>query len=178
MATTKNDHPFLQEFKNFMRFLQSLWGILSGLSVFFPLSNVLAQAIPLGYGADESAGALDMLSPTLVTALTTVATLFVIMQTFRQREHMKRHKQKDTLHHQAWVSFGIGIAALLLYLAVNFSVYSVFYAPLNIWSGDPRRLIGDFLLLLFYGIFFSQLTRAFVLMGMIEYFGRTKQQPL
>ena len=83
--------------------------------------------------------------------------------------------QKYAMQRQAWISFGFGILALLLYLVINFGVYSAFYAPLDIWSGDLRRLIGDFLLLIFYGIFFSLLTRAFVLLGMVEYFGKTRK---
>lgn len=175
MNASQKEHPFLEEFTDFTKFLGSLWGTLAGISVFFPLSNVLLKAIPLGYIADDSSGALEFLSPALITTLVTVATLFIILQTFRQRHHLRTSKQKDAMQRQAWISFGVGILALLLYLMINFGVYSAFYAPLDIWSGDPRRLIGDFLLLIFYGIFFSLLTRAFVLLGMVEYFGNTRK---
>ncbi|MDP2766416.1 MAG: hypothetical protein Q8O41_03045, partial [Candidatus Methanoperedens sp.] len=40
------------------------------------------------------------------------------------------------------------------------------------WSGDPRRLIGDVILLLSYSTFFTLMTRAFMLLGMIEYYGK------
>ena len=45
---------------------------------------------------------------------------------------------------------------------------------LQINGGDPLRLIGDFLLLIFYGAFFALLTRAFMMLGMLEYFGKPK----
>jgi hypothetical protein len=45
-------------------FLGSLWGLLAGISVFFPLSNTLLGVIPMkAYGAD---GVFDQLSPALI----------------------------------------------------------------------------------------------------------------
>ena len=175
MNASPKEHPFLDEFSHFTRFWGSLWGILSGISVFFPLSNVLLKAIPLGYIADDSSGALEFLSPALITTLVTVATLFIIVQAFRQRHHLRTSKQKDAMQRQAWISFAFGILVLLLYLVTTSGCIQPSTRPLDIWSGAPRRLIGDFLLLIFYGIFFSLLTRAFVLLGMVEYFGKTRK---
>lgn len=175
MSTPTQGNAFLGEFKDFVKFLQSLWGVLAGISVFFPLSNVLLKVIPLGYMQDDPPGALEFLSPSLITTLATIVTLFVILQTFRQRNYLRTRKQKDAIQRQAWIAFGVGILGLLFYLVVYFGIYTIFYAPLGIWSGDPRRIIGDFLLLLSYGVFFSQLTRAFVLLGMEAYFGKVKK---
>lgn len=173
MSTKSQGKSFLEEFGTFLKFLQTLWGILAGVSTFFPLSNILVKAIPLGY-MQENSGSLEYFSPALITVLVTMATLFVILQTFGQRETLRTQKQQSALRHQAWVSFGLGILALISYLAVNFGIYGVFYAPFGIWSGDPLRLIGDVLLLLFYGAFFVLTTRAFVLLGMMEYFNQAK----
>lgn len=175
MSATNKEHPFLIEFRDFTKFLNSLWGILAGVSVFFPLSNVLLKIIPLGYIADEGPGALEFLSPKLITTLTTVAALFIILQTFHQRGTLRTRKQKNVLQHQGWISFGIGMVALLVYLVVAFGIYWILYEPLGIWSGDLLRVIGDILLLLSYGVFFAQLTRAFVLLGMLEYFSKAKK---
>jgi len=174
MNQTKANKGFIGEFQDFFKFLQSLWGILAGISVFFPLSNILLKAIPLGYMQDEPPGALEFLSPTLITTLVTISTLFIILQTFRQRNNLRTRRQQNSIQRQAWIAFGLGILALLLYLIVYFGIYTLFYAPLGIWGGDPRRLIGDILLLLFYGAFFSLFTRAFVLLGMIEYYSQAK----
>ena len=39
---------FLQELREFLAFLASLWGLLAAVSVFFPLSNLLTKVVPLG----------------------------------------------------------------------------------------------------------------------------------
>ena len=175
MSADNQGNRFLAEFRDFVKFLQSLWGILAGVSVFFPLSNILLKVIPLASMQDDPPGALEFLSPALITTLATVATLFIVLQTFRRREELRTRRQQNVTEHQTWIAFGLGIVSLLFYLSINFGIYSILYAPFGIWSGDPRRLIGDFLLLIFYGIFFSQITRAFVLLGMVEYFGRMEK---
>ncbi len=44
--------PFLEELRDFLAFLRSLWGLLAGISVLFPLSNVLFSVIPLEGGGN------------------------------------------------------------------------------------------------------------------------------
>jgi len=162
---------FLKEFKEFIFFLQGLWGILTGISVFFPLSNVLSKVIPLGDFYDEppGSGAFQYFSPEMVTAIATLITVFVILSTFIRRYEFEAQK-KSQIHGQAWLSFAIGLLSLILYLVLNFGIYELFYGPLEIWGGDPRRLIGDIMLLLSYSAFFVLMTRAFMLLGLIEYF--------
>lgn len=167
-------HSFLGEFSEFVKFLQTLWGILAGISVLFPLSNVLLKLIPMGNIYDDPPGGLSYLTPALITTLATVATLFVILVTFRQRRDLRTRAQRDAVQRQAWIAFGGGFLALLLYFIVYFGIYPAFYAPLQINGGDPLRLIGDFLLLVFYGAFFALITRAFMLLGMLEYFGKPR----
>ena len=174
MSPDAAHNPFIDEFTDFVKFLQTLWGILAGISVFFPLSNVLFKIIPMGNVYSDPPGGLAYLDPTLITTLSTIATLFVILVTFRQRDNLRTRKQQNTTQQQAWIAFGVGLLGLLLYLIVYFGIYPTFYAPFKMWTGDPRRLIGDLLLLIFYGAFFSMITRAFVLLGMLEYFGRAK----
>jgi hypothetical protein len=174
MSPEATHNAFIDEFTDFVKFLQTLWGILAGISVLFPLSNVLLKIIPMGNIYDDPPGGLAYLNPTLITTLSTIATLFVILVTFRQRSNLRTRKQQNTLQQQAWIAFGAGVLGLLLYLIVYFSIYPAFYGPFQIWGGDPRRLIGDFLLLVLYGAFFALLTRAFVLLGMLEYFTKAK----
>ncbi len=174
MNADKGQNSFLGEFTDFVKFLQTLWGILAGISVLFPLSNVLVKLIPMNNIYDVPPGGLSNFSPALITTLATVATLFVILVTFRQRRDLRTRSQRDAVQRQAWIAFGGGFVALLLYFIVYFGIYPAFYAPLQIWGGDPLRLIGDFLLLVFYGGFFALVTRAFMLLGMLEYFGKPK----
>lgn len=173
MRNSNKGTTFLVEFKDFIAFLQSLWGILAGISVLFPLSNVLIKLIPLRHLHDDPAGALGYLSPNLITAVATLITLFVILLTFGNRYKFKALKKRRLIQRQAWLSFAFGLLALIFYFAVYFGIYPLYYEPYSIFEGDPRWLIGDFALLLSYSAFFALVTRAFMLLGMIEYFGKS-----
>ncbi len=174
MNADKAQNSFLGEFTDFVKFLQTLWGILAGISVLFPLSNVLVKLIPMNNIYDVPPGGLSNSSPALITTLATVATLFVILVTFRQRSELRTRKQRDAIQRQAWIAFGVGFLGLLLYFIVYFGMYPVVFVPLHINGDDPLWLIADFLLLIAYGVFFAMITRAFMLLGMLEYFGKPK----
>ncbi len=166
----KPGQAFLNELKDFIAFLQGLWGILAGISVLFPLSNVLIEVIPLGQKLDTPT--FEYISPKLVTVVTTLIALFIILWTFGRRHDFKAQKKRGQIRQQAMLSFAFGLLALIIYFVAFYGIYTLFYAPLDIWSGDPRRLIGDIVLMLSYSAFFSLITRAFMLLGMIEFFGQ------
>jgi ketopantoate reductase len=64
MNPPESKKGYLEELTEFLTFLQNLWGILAGLSVFFPLSNILLRVIPLGaYGTND--GVFNQLTPNL-----------------------------------------------------------------------------------------------------------------
>jgi len=161
----------LKEFRDFFGFIQNLWGLLAGVSVFFPLSNTLMKLIPIGHFYDEppGSGAFQYLSSELVTSIATLITVFVVLSTFSRR-HTYKAQEYRTIKRQAWISFILGIGSLVVYLATNFGIYAMFYGPFEIWGGDPRRLIGDVFLLFTYGSFFALVTRAFMLLGMAEFY--------
>jgi hypothetical protein len=161
---------FLKEFRDFMAFLRNLWGSLAGVSVFFPLSNIFMQIIPLGTFNDG--GVLVWFSARLFTTFATVVSLFLILWTFGQRHHFLSARKRATIQRQAWASFGIGLTALMIYLAAYYFLATSAYGVLGWESADVRRLLGEVPLLLVYSAFFSLLTRAFVLLGMNEFFGQ------
>ncbi len=163
---------FLKEFQEFLGFLKNLWGLLAGVSVFFPLSNVLVSVIPLrAYGED---GVYDQLSPAMITTLATVVTLFVLLVTFIGRGRFRGAKSRAGAVRSACVSFGIGIAFLIAYL-VFYRVYSEYaWSEWGWGSGDPRKLLAEVPLMIGYVAFFCLVTRAFVLLGMIEFFAAKK----
>src|SRR5512135_3000164 len=97
MSPDAKPNAFISEFTDFVKFLQTLWGILAGISVLFPLSNVLLKLIPMANIYDDPPGGLAYLSPALITTLSTIATLFVILVTFRQRDALHTHKQQNIL---------------------------------------------------------------------------------
>ena len=172
MATSNQGTTFLKEFKDFTTFLQNLWGILAGISVLFPLSNALALLIPLETFDKE--GALVWFSPALFTTLATLVSLFLILWTFGQRRKFQSPRGISRSQRQAWLSFAIGLAALIVYLAVYYFILTSVYDVLGWESADVRRLIGEVPLLILYAAFFALITRAFVLLGMGEYFRREK----
>ena len=136
-------------------------------------SNVLIKLIPLRHLHDDPSGALGYLSPCLITAVATLITLFVILLTLGNRHKFKALKERRLIQRQAWLSFAFGLLALVFYFAVYFGIYPVYYEPYSIFDGDPRWLIGDFALLLSYSAFFALVTRSFMLLGMMEYFGKS-----
>ncbi len=162
----------IEEFRAFFAFVQDLWGMLAGVSIFFPLSNELMRIIPIGGFYDEppGSGAFQYFSPELVTSIATLVTLFVVVSTFGRR-HRYDVGNFAPVRRQAWLAFGLGIASLALYLTGNFGMYELCYGPYRIWGDDPRRLIGDMFLLSTYSVFFALTTRAFTLLGMAEFFG-------
>jgi hypothetical protein len=161
----------LKEFQDFFGFIQNLWGVLAGMSVFFPLSNTLMKVIPIGHFYDEppGSGAFQYLSSELVTSIATLITIFVVFSTFSRRYKYKV-QEYNTIRRQAWISFIFGIVSLVVYLSTNFAIYELFYGPFEIWGGDPRRLIGDVFLLFTYAACFALVTRAFMLLGMAEFY--------
>jgi hypothetical protein len=173
MKNSNKGTAFLVEFKDFIAFLQSLWGILAGISVLFPLSNVLIKLIPLRHLHDDPAGALGYLTPDLITVVATLITLFVVLVTFSNRHKFAALKERRLIQRRAWFSFAFGLLALIIYFTVYFGIYPLYYEPYGIYEGDPRWLIGDFALLLSYSTFFALVSRAFMLLGMIEYFGKS-----
>ena len=163
----------LKELREFLSFLKSLWGILAGFSAFFPLSNMLLNAIPMGsYGTDG--GVFDKLTPDLITTMATIVTLFVILVTFIGRDQFQSLRKRRTMLRSAWLCFGTGILSLLVYLVLH-QVYGEYAWQAWGWgSGDPRKLYAEIPLLISYVVFFSLLTRAFMMLGMIEFFRKTK----
>ncbi len=173
MAQKDNGTAFLKEFKDFISFLKNLWGILAGISMLFPLSNLLAKAIPLQkWEGEAGSGALYSFSPSLVSVVASLIALFIILWTFVQRHRIK-DKKSNMIPRQAGLLFLLGIFALIIYLLIYslISNYEIFWSWFNWESDDPRRLIGDVILLIFYCMFFAAMTRAFVLLGLIEFLG-------
>lgn len=165
-----NQHKgFLNEFRAFLGFLRNLWGILSGVSLFFPLSNVLFKVMPMRSTQDDPSGGWSYISPGLVTSLTTMITLFILLWTFGQRRIFSNPAEMDSISRRAWVALTIGLLSLIIYLGLHTTIYELVYRPLGVTHGDPGAFVGDVFLLLSYAGFFALVTRAFVLLGMKEY---------
>jgi uncharacterized membrane protein len=113
------------ELKEFISFLQTLWGTLAGVSVLFPLSNAFIKTIPLGEWPDE--GALRHFSPEQVTVVTMLICLFVIFHIFSKRRLLKEEweeGQERRMQQKSFISFFLGILALLV-------IFSIIHLDLN-----------------------------------------------
>jgi hypothetical protein len=167
MSTGQGSEGTLGEFRQFLDFLKSLWAMLAGTSVLFPLSNQFAQVVPLSKWPEG--GFVHLTSP-VVTGMTTLATLFLILWVFARREQMSRPGAWRSLPTKALTSFAVGFVSLLVYLLIEYLISHDFYFIVLGWeSGDLRCILGDFLLLLTYGTCFTLVTRAFLLLGLREY---------
>jgi hypothetical protein len=167
VESPKRGAEFLREIREFITFLSTLWGILAGISVFFPLSGVFLKVIPLkAYEADE---VFEHLSPQLVTAVATVVTLFLVLSTFGRRDEFKGAR-RTSVRRQAWISMGVSMTALVTYMIIH-QIYAEYgYSVFGLGSGDPRKLFFEIPLLVAYTAFFALLTRAFMLLGMTEFY--------
>lgn len=170
MESRHKGTEFLREFREFITFLGSLWGLLAGISVFFPLSSVLVEAIPLQkYGVND--GVYNMLSPELITTVATIITLFIVLSTFGSREAFRGDASaKRSARRQAWISMGTAMAALVVYFAIHHTYSEYGYDVFGLGSDDPRKLLFEVPLMFVYAAFFSLLTRAFMLLGMSEFY--------
>jgi len=169
MSYPESEKGYLAQLRAFLVFLKNLWGILAGISVFFPLSNTFVEAIPLrAYGND---GVFDQLTPSFITIFATVVTLFVVLVTFAGRREFQNPRNRRAMLRSAWFSLGISVLSLLAYLIIHQAYREYAWEPWGWGSGDPRKLLAEIPLFITYVIFFSLLTRAFMLLGMIEFFG-------
>lgn len=169
MNNHQEESPSIDELKQFLKFLQSLWATLASISVLFPLSNVLAKVIPL---AQWPEGGFAYISPSLVTAVSTVACLFMMLWTFGRRNQFANPKRRSLIKRQVVLSFALGTIGLVIYLILHYAVVNNFYFDVFHWeSGDLRRVFGDVLVLIAYCAFFTFMTHAFMLLGMLEYYG-------
>jgi hypothetical protein len=76
---------FLVELQEFLSFLHSLWGVLSGVSLLFPLSNLFFDVLPVG----KFALPFLRLSPEAVTTVATLTCLFVVLTSFSRRREFR-----------------------------------------------------------------------------------------
>jgi hypothetical protein len=166
----KESDSALGEFRQFVGFLGSLWTILAGVSVFFPLSNELAQVIPLSPWPE---GGLMHLSPSVVTGITTLSALFLVLWVFGRRREMSRPSAWRRLPRKAATAFVGGLVSLLSYLLLESLVSHDFYFAVLGWeSGDLRCIAGDAVLAVTYGLSFACLTAAFLFLGLREFLRR------
>jgi hypothetical protein len=161
----------VSELQSFLVFLGSMWGALAGLSVVFPLSNVLADVIPLSSVSAD--GAFVRISPAVVTAVSTVSVLFSILWLFGTRQDVGNSNDLTNIRKGALLSFSIGLVLLVAYLGLYELKLDQAYSSWGWESDDLGHILVEVPLMALYSGFFVLLTRAFVLLGLIEFYGNT-----
>jgi hypothetical protein len=159
---------FLKELREFLRFLRSLWGILAGISVLFPLSNVVVTVIPIGDGGKP----FQNLSPNVVTAITMVTCIFLIFATFSRRSEFTQRRRRTRYALSARVSFLVALGTLAAYVLASHGLYR------TLITDNPDLEVGiavyDGLFATLYIATFALLSRAFLVLAMLEYFPQKK----
>lgn len=165
-------HSALQEFRDYINFLKGLWASLGSASVLFPLSNGLAEIIPVGFWPD---GGFVAFPKSLITTVTTFICLFLVLWHFGRRRQYQSTAQLNGMVTQAAIAIAISLLFLILYLTAHFAVSQGFYFDVLGWeSDDLRRVCGDAILLLLYACFFGFATRSFLLLALREFLGQKR----
>lgn len=167
MDKNGTSRSFLEDLEELLKFLKSLWGTLGGISVFFPLSNTLLQAIPL------SSEVIFAFTPGLITALASVFTVYFVFDSFVRRfELINKPEGPKLFRSAAWRWLWAGTAMLIAYLVLYAFKPEIMWEWLQITSDDARQTFYDIPLMVLYTGFFICLTKAFMLLGMIEFYRR------
>jgi len=155
---------FLDELREFLAFLASLWGILAAVSVFFPLSNLLTEVVPLNRSGDP----FQNLSPALVAVLTTLTCIFLTFATFGRRVQFADAPRRKQYARSARLSFPLALVLLALYVLLPPSLYEVLITDQG--GSAAGTALYDGLMAALYIASFALITRAFLLLAMLEYF--------
>jgi hypothetical protein len=146
------------EFREFIRYMRSLWAILAGVTAVFPLSDILFKVIPLPVDAYEKSTA------GLAIPVTTVVTLFMLFFTFVQRD---RFSSAATA--RSGLFFLLGLFCLVIFFLLGH-----FEESLRMRLLPGLDSTDDYIILLvavvpFYVGFFAFVTRAFTILALMEF---------
>ena len=159
-----NGKAFLQELREFLTFLASLWGLLAAISVFFPLSNLLTKAVPLGLNAEP----FHAVSPGLIALLSTLSCIFLTFATFGRRFEFADEARRRRYARSARWSFVCALLLLAVYVLAPHSLYESLIS--NTDGSSAGAALYDGLFAALYVASFALITRAFLLLAMLEYF--------
>jgi len=164
----------MTEFGRFVHFLRVMWGEAAAVSMLFPLSNALVEILPL---TRRPSGGFVYLVPALVTLIATLGSLSQVVWLFTQRDHLGI-AGPNRARAGARRCFSLGVLALVTYLIGHHVLTSDVYFDVLGWHrADPRLMIGDIVLLFSYAIFFGSMTRAFTLLGLLEFARQPQIKP-
>lgn len=150
-------------------YLSSLWGLVSGLSLLFPLSNVLLQAVPNSVFVELQPK--TALTPALLTTLATIFSLFsILLVVSGRRESRSFSDNLRRLRGFAVAVFSIAVLLLLFYIAM-YDEFRLHYEKITISTRGNMELFAFF----GYPLIFASFTAAFTALGLREYLLEQKE---
>lgn len=161
---------FLEELHEFLRFLRSLWGVLAGISVLFPLSNVFLAVVPISDGGRP----FQNVSPAVVTMVTVLTCIFLTFATFARRGRFTQAQHQDRHIRYARISFAGALGALAVYVLAPNGLYRELITESE---GEAGIALYDGLFAALYIATFALLTRAFLVLAMVEFCRRPDDAP-
>jgi hypothetical protein len=160
----------LDELREFLGFLASLWGLLASISLFFPLSNLLTEVVPI----DSHEKPFVHLSPGLVVVVSTLTCIFLTFATFGRRAEFADSQRRTRYARSARLSFVAALVLLAFYVLLPDSLHEELVAGTNSPTGGIA--VSDAICGALYVASFALITRAFLLLAMLEYYPK-KPQP-
>jgi hypothetical protein len=140
-------------------YLSSLWGLTSGISLLFPLSNVLLKVVPASVFLETNARTI--VTPGVLNALATITSLFSLLLVISVRREIAK---SGIYKLRAWsiVGFIAAMLLLLFYIAVAHDY------PLPTTSLE-RRTNFELFAFVAYPSVFALLTASFTALGLREF---------
>jgi hypothetical protein len=147
-----------KDIKAFITYITGIWGLLAGITALFPLADVLLNVIPLPVDPYEKSTA------PIAIPITTMVSVFILFYSFVQRDKINVIMTK-----RAMLFFTLGLISLIVFFLLK-----QFQYDLRTWLFPKLDSTADYTLMLvgivpFYVAFFSFITRAFVILAIIEF---------
>ncbi|MEV2237158.1 hypothetical protein [Micromonospora sp. NPDC049891] len=137
----------------------------------FPLSNAFLAVIPV----DDGGRPFQDLPPAVVSAVTMLTCIFLTFATFGRRDRFADPRSRGRYARSARICFAAALAALAGYVLAPSGLYRALI------TDSPDSAIGlalyDGLFAALYVVTFALLTRAFLLLAMLEYFAEESTAP-
>ena len=170
---------FLPHLKDVLAFLATAYGLLAGFTVTFPLSASLLKFLPVRRAKNETPPGLMTMSPGLVLTVSSLGTLFVLLQVIAGRESLRRMPM-GSVRLWAAVAFFAGVFCLFAYTSLYRRV--TVGRPRPAVPGAPDPPLGyasrDALLLVLHSAAFAAFTFAFSFILYKEYLSQeVKKEP-
>ncbi len=148
----------MEDLKDFITYITSVWGLLAGLTAVFPTADVILKVIPLPVDAYEKSTA------PIAIPITTLVALYIVFYSF-----VRRDRVTPKVSWQASLFFILGLVSLIVFFLLDHFEY-----PLRVRLFPSLDSSDDYVLMLvgivpFYVMFFGFVTRAFTILALIEF---------